>query len=187
MRVLNIHGYKGSSENSAARAWETFDDVVVISLSIDYDALSPTEIFRELKKTVKEDNIDVICGTSLGGFFAALLCERFELPTLLINPALLPEVLLPELGYDRPYGAREFRDLNLKYMRDLDLRYVSTIIGTEDEVITTLDHTRMVLKNSRFVEVDGGKHSGSTLNLEAILRKYRKEWFDDLLTKAARF
>lgn len=183
MKLLNIHGYHGNPENSAYSAARKAD-IQVVSPTIDYDNEDPTRILNRLSRLFVEEHCEGVIGTSLGGFYAMLLCSAFSVPTVLINPAMVPGLVLPTLGYTRPAGVREMKKLENRFL-DLDLRNITTIIGTEDEIIdkNMRNYTRTLLHNRRFYEVPGGKHSGSTLNLDEMFRTHRKEWFDDIIAK----
>ena len=47
MKILNIHGYKGSSENSACSALKNLG-FEVISPEINYDSLAPEKVYENL-------------------------------------------------------------------------------------------------------------------------------------------
>lgn len=186
MKILNIHGYKGCAENSACIILKNLGHEV-ISPQIDYDAKSPNRIFYDLWKIFMENNPDYIIGTSLGGFFALLLSRKFKveryeshikkylscnIPTVLINPCLKPCVTLGGLGYEMDKGKEmafvRFSDM----IEKTDCRYVTAVIGGQDEVISYHDYTMTVIKNSYVVPE--GKHSGATLNLDYWLKRFIK-------------
>ncbi|MBQ1433074.1 MAG: hypothetical protein IIZ09_08270 [Ruminococcus sp.] len=162
MKVLNIHGYHGTPQNAAYGALVSngFDDV--ITPEIDYDAKTPETVLDELCNIVTENKIGLLVGTSLGGFFAAVLSARTQLPVILINPCLMPFLHLPELGYNdeiTPFIPM-FGTLD-----KLDINKVSCIVGDDDEIISTHAFTEKLLNNPRFRRIPGGHHSGATLPL----------------------
>ena len=164
MKLLNIHGYKGSAENSAYEALTALGHEIA-SPELDYDLLSPDETLEILLQRAEECGAEALVGSSLGGFYAAVLSVRLGLPAVLVNPCLMPFLHLPRLGYSgdvRPF-IRLFGEL-----ADIDGAKISVIVGGSDEVIDTHDMTRRLLKNSRFEVVPNGKHSGSTLPLESF-------------------
>lgn len=183
MTVLNIHGYHGNPKNSAEDALKNAN-LKVISPAIDYDNEDPADIMNRLLISFCENDCEGVVGTSLGGFYAMLISSKMSVPTVLINPAMVPGLTLPTLGYKRPAGVRGMKALENKFM-NLDLRNITTIIGTDDEIIdkSLRDYTRALLRNKRFYEVVGGKHSGSTLGLNELFKKHKEEWFDDILAK----
>lgn len=167
MKILNIHGYKGSSENSACSVLKHLG-FEVISPEIDYDFLSPENVLDILSQIIVDSDITYIVGTSLGGFFGAVLSARFNIPAILVNPCFLPFVTLPRLDFSgdiRPY-VRIFPEIY-----DINISITSTIIGGQDEIIDYHDFTEKLLGNKNFRIVPDGKHSGATLPLESYFRE----------------
>lgn len=161
MKILNIHGYHGSAENAACGALRSlWSDVV--SPFIDYDAESPAEVLGRLTELVEREKPDVITGTSYGGFFAAVLCARTGIPTVFVNPCLMPYYHLPLLGYEG--DVRVFLPL-FGELAGLDAAKTAAIVGGSDEVVTTHSFTRSLLGGRYFRVVPEGKHSGATLPL----------------------
>lgn len=169
MKILNIHGYHGNAENSA---YYVLKDIGcnVISPALDYDSESPDKTLEKLFSIIQKNEPDAITGTSYGGFFAVLLSVRSKLPVILINPCLMPFIYLPRLGYKQ--DIKDFFPM-FPMMSDIDINKVSTIVGSNDEIIDTHDFTGNLLYNERFIVFPEGRHSGSTLPL--------KEFFTDIL------
>lgn len=168
MKILNIHGYKGSAKNSAYEALTALGHEAA-SPELDYDMLLPDETLEILLCEAGECGAEMLVGSSLGGFYAAVMSVRLGLPAVLVNPCLMPFLHLPRLGYVgeiRPF-IKLFGEL-----ADIDSKKISVIVGGSDEVIDTHDMTRNLLKNSRFEVVPNGRHSGSTLPLESFLRRF---------------
>ena len=114
-------------------------------------------------RSAEKSGAEVVIGSSLGGFFAALISVRLGLPAVLINPCLMPFLHLPRLGYEG--DIRPFMQL-FGELSGIDEKKVYTIVGGSDEVIDTHDMTRNLLRNTHFEVVPNGGHSGSTLPLE---------------------
>ena len=169
LSILNIHGYHGSPENAAYAALGKQCENIT-SPSVDYDAKSPESIADDLRHIITDRKIDVIVGTSLGGFFAAYLSAEFNLPVILINPCLLPFLHLPRLGY---YGEITSFISMFGTLTDLKNDNVCCIVGDADEIIETNDFTERLCRNDRFRRIPGGKHSGATLPLN--------DYFDEIL------
>ena len=168
MKVFNIHGYHGDPMNSACLALKSLG-CEIISPALDYDADAPEKILGRLQYIVKECRPNVIVGTSLGGFFAAVLSVRMKLPVILVNPCLMAFWHLPKLGYTgqvQPF-MQMFGEL-----AGLEERFVSAIVGGSDEVIDTHDLTGIICGNSRYRVIPEGRHSGATLPL--------KEYFEEV-------
>ena len=88
-----------------------------------------------------------------------------------MNPGLLPELILPRLGYRNVALVRECTRVRAE-LGTLEPGLLTTIIGTEDEVITDnsiKNYTQSFICTRRLIRVPGGKHSGSTLGLSQLL------------------
>ena len=148
-----------------------------ITPSIDYDAKSPDSIFERLAETAREQKVGLIVGTSLSGFFAAVLSAELQITVILVNPCLMPFLHLPRLGFEgeiTPFIPM-FGKLQM-----LDIQKVSCIVGDADEVIDTHDFTEHLLKNSRFRRIPDGHHSGATLPLNNYFKEVLDSFADTL-------
>lgn len=164
MKILNIHGYVGNPHNAAYAALNGNGCCDITAPPIDYDAESPENIRGKLRYIIAEKQIELIVGTSLGGFFASVLSAQCNLPVILVNPCLLPFLHLPRLGFCgdiKPFVSM------FGTIEKLSSSNVSCIVGGQDEVIDTHDFTKKLLYNARFRMIPDGKHSGSTLPLNA--------------------
>lgn len=178
VKVLNIHGYQGNAANSAYQALRECD-FDIVSLQIDYDRSSPESIMQMLNSQFTNNFCDAVVGTSLGGFFAALISVKNECPCVLINPCLMPFLHLPRLGYKDDDGVLEYIRL-FSGIADIDSQLISTIVGGQDELIDTHDFTRRIFQNERYIVVPEGKHSGSTLPLNDIFKDHLESFFGEI-------
>ena len=178
MKVLNIHGYHGNAANSSYEALQqcNFD---IISLQIDYDRTSPETVMQLLNSQFTNNFCNAVVGTSLGGFFAALISVKNECPCVLVNPCLMPFLHLPRLGYRNDDGVLEYIRL-FSGIAYVDSQLVSTIVGGQDELIDTHDFTRQIFQNERYIVVPDGKHSGSTMPLNDIFRDHIESFFGEI-------
>lgn len=173
MKILNIHGYRGSCENSSFAALSALG-AEMISPQMDYDKQSPDEILLFLNDLWQQNGCQAIVGTSLGGFYAALLSMKHHAKTVLINPCLLPFLLLPQIEESQNTLLFDYLRLFADISK-IDKNQILAIIGEQDEVISTHDFTQNLLGKSRCILVPDGKHSGWTLPLEQIFQQH-KEW-----------
>ncbi|MBP3222032.1 MAG: hypothetical protein J6M43_08360 [Neisseriaceae bacterium] len=169
MKILNIHGYRGSCENSSFAALSALG-AEMISPQIDYDKQSPDEILLFLNNLWQQHNCQAIVGTSLGGFYAALLSMKHYAKTVLINPCLLPFLLLPQIEESQNTLLFDYLRLFADIIK-IDKNQILAIIGEQDEVISTHDFTQNLLGKSRCICVPDGKHSGWTLPLIDIFQQ----------------
>ena len=168
MHILNLHGCNGTPQNAAFAALQAIGYTNVTSPAIDYEADPPEIILDRLRTIIRKERIGLLTGTSLGGFFAAVLSAELHLPVILVNPFLMPFLTFPEYiqGYMAAFGT----------LSKIDKKLVSCIIGEEDEMLGDHQFTRDLLENERFRSIPGGHHSGATLPL----REYFVEVLPDV-------
>jgi len=177
--LLFIHGFNSSP--SSFKAQETkaylskhFPDVQFHCPQL---ATTPKQAILQLeqiivRKTIQDFNSKpdqhwYLIGSSLGGYFATYLSQKYQLPAALINPAVTPYLLLEEyIGKQvNPY-TNEAYFIESQYMNDLKMLEQAEIsknnylvmVQTGDEV---LDYQQAVekYKNSRLIVQNGGDHS----------------------------
>lgn len=68
-----------------------------------------------------------VIGSSMGGFWATYICERYAIPTVLINPAVSPHV--------------RFRHLVGTSMKNYYTTEICTLQDTDNEVLEACDQT----------------------------------------------
>lgn len=97
VNVFFVWGYGSSPESSAVKYLkETLgDDYNVMS---DYYAqYNPEEAIIDIENYIKEKNIDILVGSSLGGY---ITLQIPNIKKVIINPCLHPEIVLPTLTED---------------------------------------------------------------------------------------
>jgi hypothetical protein len=156
MLILNLHGYNGSPENFAYKALSELGHEVISPIT-DYENESPDSIMGKIRTIADDKHPDIIVGTSLGGFYAAVLSAELDIPVILVNPFLMPFLTFPE--HIKPLIAL-FGELS-----KLKSENVSCIVGSDDEVLGDHTFTKDLLDNQRFRIIEGGGHSGATLPL----------------------
>jgi predicted esterase YcpF (UPF0227 family) len=171
-RVIYLHGFNSSPASQKARLFTDYcqawgvRDVVVPALSHD-----PARALQTIEDCMGEraEDVMLLVGSSLGGYYATYLAERHGLKAALINPAVAPCEHLPSeiIGMHRnQYTHEEYeftlehiaflRTLNVEKIRDPS-RYL-LLVQTGDR---TLDY-RLAVKlyaGCEQVVQDGGSHS----------------------------
>lgn len=85
--LLYIHGFRTTiNSHKAVRLKEYYEDDIFIA---DHP-IEPLKAISYLEKIIKEQNITGIIASSLGGFYATYLSEKFNIKTVLINPSVKP-------------------------------------------------------------------------------------------------
>jgi len=126
---------------------------------------SPLEAIALLEEMMRHKTYALIVGSSLGGYYATWLAEKYALKAVLINPSTLPyETLKPYVGEQKrfcdgqPFMFEE-RDLEaLKRFQALPQkgRYL-VLLQSEDEV---LDYrkAKQYYQDHRVIVEYGGNH-----------------------------
>lgn len=169
MKVLNIHGYKGKSNNGNFRIL-TEAGYTVSSLQLDYDASDLESIYNRLVEEVESFHPDIIVATSFGSFFAKHISLNFNIPCILVNPCLRPEISLRRIAPEFFDSTRE--EQVTRWVEEHKGTYKNDYIicGTADEVI---DHTITASEIGKGAIhcVPGGNHSvDESLYRDHILR-----------------
>ncbi len=140
--ILWIHGFRScglSDKSQALRAHFGADQVLTPDLPH-----RPAEAIALLEELLVRYPMRAIAGASLGGYYATWLLRRHDLPAVLVNPAVVPHLLLENwLGWHRDCHGRPFevtRD-TLRALRALRRarpaaheRYL-VLLATGDEVL----------------------------------------------------
>jgi len=93
MKVLYIHGLHSNPNPKKLEIIRGLGQEVVAPF-IDYEK-EEAEIYTKVKAFAIENKIDLIIGSSLGGFLGFWLAKDLEVPALLFNPALYFESMQP--------------------------------------------------------------------------------------------
>lgn len=179
-RVIYLHGFNSSPASQKARLFTTFcheqglRDVRVPALSHD-----PRRAMESLEAIMGDSGNEValLVGSSLGGYYATWLAERHGLKAALINPAVAPCAHLPReiIGRHRNQYTQEEYEFTLEhvaFLRTLEVKKIRDpsryllLVQTGD---TTLDYRLAVELYAGCEQVvqEGGSHSFD--NFAAVL------------------
>ena len=172
--VLFIHGFNSSPLSVKAQKTQRYlaRFFPEIKFHCPQLATTPNQAIRQLELIIKKNSLNnssqwYLIGSSLGGYFATYLSEIYQLPAVLINPAIKPYQHLEEyLGKQvNPYTG-EVYNIESRYINDLKILVQEKIVKknylvmvqTGDEV---LDYQQAVekYKNCRLIVQQGGDHS----------------------------
>lgn len=172
--IIYIHGFNSSASSYKAQLLLKTMKQLGLEKDIIIPSLSsvPSYAMAELQSLVQEhisDNLSFI-GSSLGGYYATWLADRYDRPAVLINPAIKPYELLQDyLGSNINQYTGESYELtyeHIQQLKQLDIEYITkphrylVMLQTGDEV---LDYSLAFVKfaGSRMVVEEGGDHSFS--------------------------
>ena len=142
-KVLFIHGFGSCGTGDKARALARHfgpDKLMAPDLPVDPGASCAT-----LKQLLEREYVDLLVGSSLGGFYAIWLNGLRPIPAVLINPAVRPwKTLAPHVGIHRHWCTGEPFELTRDHVCRLEAmarqpdpqreRYLA-LLARDDEVL----------------------------------------------------
>lgn len=187
-QLLYLHGFNSSPESSKALLLRAYMDERGMSDQLVIPALPP-EPAEAMSRLIswfeanQKEAIIAVAGSSLGGFYATHLAERFGCKAVLINPAVRPHLLLKKyLGDNTNYYTDEswvLDESHIEQFRALDVASIThperylLMLQTGDE---TLDYRQALEKyqGCELVLEEGGDHSfaGFENHIAQILEFY---------------
>ena len=127
MKLLYLYGLDSSLSEEKKQILEKFGTIV----APDIDYRSNPNIIQTLFEKYKNEKIDVIVGSSLGGFAGFYLSKLLQIPTLLFNPAL-------------PYRTSVLQ--NIPVIEKEHSHLLQIVIGKQDDVILAKDNIEFISK-----------------------------------------
>lgn len=169
--LLYLHGFNSSPLSAKARITFEYCARLGIADRIAVPELPhiPALAITQMCEIIEAQTLPVVLmGSSLGGYYATFLAERYGLRAALINPAVNPAQLWHEhLGENRNYysGRRyTITEEHVQQLREIDTVQLTQaqnymlLVQTGDE---TLDYRLAVdkYKSSTSIIQEGGNHS----------------------------
>lgn len=171
--LLYIHGFNSSPQShkaSAFRAWLEKNHPAVRH-ETPYLRPYPVEALSQLETIIcsclaKQERVALV-GSSLGGFYAAWLAEKYGLRAVLVNPSVRPfELLSRYIGENKNYHNNDHYVFEQKHVDELKGFYVSThkqpeslllMVQTGDEALDFKEATAKYFASRNVIEY-GGDH-----------------------------
>ncbi len=185
-KLLYLHGFNSSPQSDKAQLVAQYmsDNHCRDLLLCPQIPAVPEQarLFLEeiVEETLKKHQLNFV-GSSLGGYYATYLAEKYSGRATLINPSVKPyETLRAFLGENKFYfddGSWEFDESHIRQLEAMrvdrltDVERYMVLLQTGDE---TLDYREAELKytNSECIIEQGGNHS--FVDLERFLPKIMK-------------
>lgn len=102
MKAIYIHGLHSNPNPDKIKILEEAG-LGIIAPFIDYDK-EQASVYKRVKAIAVEAQVDLVIGSSMGGFISYWLAKELQLPALLYNPALYFESLqkfIPQLNHTK--------------------------------------------------------------------------------------
>jgi len=117
MKIIYIHGFNsagyGDKINYLRKA---FGDENVITPTLPYNPEKAIKLLEYLVEKLKDDDFYLV-GTSLGGYYALYLTNKYNVPSIIINPSLEPyKSLESQVGVQKNYKTDEEYEFKKEYL-----------------------------------------------------------------------
>ncbi len=179
--IIYIHGFASCGFGSKAQKFKEYfeDEIITISLpTIPNLAIDTLE--QIIEGFLNKDEDVYLVGSSLGGFYAIYLANKYDLKAVLINPAVNPWSTLSRYEgvefvtnyYDN--SRFEFTNNHIQSLKNYEVEFIKnpsnflTLLQEEDEVLDFNDAALKLVDTELIVE-EGGSHS-----FDGIERYFRK-------------
>ena len=169
--ILYLHGFNSSPQSHKAQVLGRYLEQRGLAFGYVCPTLPPLagDAIRSIERLIEPERQNSICfvGSSLGGYYATYLAEKYDVRAVLINPAIDPHIgLRAYLGQQKNLHTGEPYTLTEAHLQDWERLYVRTVtpsrylllVETGDEV---LDYRRAVARYAGAEQrvVPGGDHS----------------------------
>ncbi|MCB1661850.1 MAG: esterase [Pseudomonadales bacterium] len=170
--IIYIHGFNSSPASFKAAYLKNYLSQIgcaesYVAPALDYrPQLAIEQLCELIEQYLSKFNITLI-GSSLGGYYATYLTEKYGVNSVLINPAVAPYRMMAQaLGKQRNYHTQQRYDITqrevdqLRQIEQLELtdpnKYL-VLLQTGDD---TLDYREAAHKyaNSKLIIRQGGSH-----------------------------
>lgn len=163
-KVLYIYGYGSTEKSETAKNLQEVlgDDFEIVSFR--YNQEDPLRSICYFQDVIATEGIDLVIGSSLGGFFA--IASRNYVPIIVINPCLCPSYELPKIGCPSEIAHRyNDAEMMLENFENDEREYCFGFFGTHDELI---DYRRTFgIRFGSYAEFNAG-HRPTKEELKAI-------------------
>ncbi len=169
--IVYIHGFNSSPQSHKAQQFSQWIARHHPAVTLHVPALKPfpQDAIAQLEElALHAPGKTGFIGSSLGGFYAVHLAEKFSAPAVLINPSVRPfETLSRYLGENENFHTQERYVLTQQHVDDLRAAYVANpaapeklllMVQTADETLDFREATAHFCHSPALIEY-GGDHA----------------------------
>ena len=150
-KILYIYAYGSSSNSSTYASLKKYLDKSIYSVyCFDYRQNNAKDALVDIKNIIKEKSIDLVVGSSLGGFITLMLRH---IPKIVCNPACNPSSDIKSIGAPEKI-CKTYGDVQNKLWDNIDEFEIDNtygLFGTNDELFKYKSEFDKHYKNSKYV------------------------------------
>jgi predicted esterase YcpF (UPF0227 family) len=181
--IIYLHGFASAGFGVKAQMFlEYFEEEIITPTLPTIPNLAITTLEQLIEAFLHRGETVSLIGSSLGGFYALHLANKYDLKAVLINPAVYPWITLERYRKDEDEMAISFYDnskfefnhshvQSLKNFEVVDIKNPDnflTLLQEEDEVLDFNEAAEKLEKTNLEIE-EGGSHS--FVGIERYFRK----------------
>ncbi len=168
-KILYLHGFASCGEGNKSLLLKSYfgaENVIAPDLPP-----SPIDAIDLIEEILGSKNIDCLIGSSLGGYYATVLAEKYRMKAILLNPSTQPwETLAAYTGWQKRFCDEEVFEFKPVYLEQLKMlqtapdkgRYL-LLLQSGDEVLDYTKAQSFYNKHKIIVEY-GGNHRFENLD-----------------------
>jgi hypothetical protein len=161
MNILYIHGFGSQFDPTHEKIVALATLGKVTGVNVDY-CKGFESVFNKVRDVVSTDGIDLIVGTSMGGYMAAHVGAETGVPFVSINPAITPVSSLQKwMGTfaDHNGNTKSLTESTIDSYPDIATTgYGLVLLDHNDEVIKAGDTVRLLEDKFHVEMFSGGNH-----------------------------
>ncbi|APW66055.1 esterase [Poseidonibacter parvus] len=181
--IIYIHGFGSAGFGAKAQKFlEYFEDEIITPSLSTIPNLAISTLEQIIEAFLHRDEKVSLIGSSLGGFYALYLANKYNLKAVLINPSVYPWITLESYRQDENELATNYYDnskfefnyshsqslLNFEVKEIKKPKNFLTLLQMEDEVLDYTQAEEKLFETNLEIE-EGGNHS-----FDGIERYFRK-------------
>lgn len=127
MNIIYLHGFNSSSLSIKGLSLKQYCSELGINVHLPDLNRSPDLVVKQVSELIESLQDVALVGSSLGGFFATYFVAKYNVPAVLINPAMQPWKLFDELFQveSMPYVVNDqwsIDHIQLRQLQQLELK-----------------------------------------------------------------
>lgn len=175
--LIYVHGFNSSAKSAKAQ--------VLKSIMLELGGIAhfrapnllvyPSQAIVQLETLIIQLDSPVLVGSSLGGYYATYLAEKFNLKALLINPAVLPHKLQGKAYVE----GEDWRNASLCTL-DSYSKVLTSIYGAQEDESFVEDYVSELASLEVAPPTDKERYKVWLKEGDAVLDyRYARDWYRD--------